>query len=203
MRNVVRSLAAALAMSLIAQAVPASADDCAMKVNLKEAAKRTGALTQMAAATEAAGLSNPEVKVGPLTLLAPTDEAFNALPEEFRTRLLAPENRAHLVTLLLHHAIPGEFPTERLLKAKVKHYAIDAIDGSQVEITTRRGIDVAGAKIVKADIIATDGIIHLIDKVLIPPSVMAALSQPQQSAALDAEAGEVPLPADTAENTER
>jgi uncharacterized surface protein with fasciclin (FAS1) repeats len=168
------------ALGIAVQAPVARAGDCGIeKLNLKQAAEKSGVLVQMMAATKLAGLDDPEVNVGPLTLFAPSDEAFAALPEELRDKLLAPENREQLTAVLLHHAVPGEFPTARLLNASARHYAVDAIDGTLVEITTRRGIDVAGAAIVKADIIATDGIIHIIDKVLIPKSVLAALeSQP-------------------------
>ena len=115
-----------------------------------------------------------------LTLLAPSDEAFNALPQDIRDRLLAPENRALLTDLLLYHAVPGLYPTERLLKAKVRNYTISAIEGSSIEINKRMKtgeIDIAGAKIVRSET-ASDGIIHVIDKVLIPPAVMAALTAP-------------------------
>jgi uncharacterized surface protein with fasciclin (FAS1) repeats len=150
-------------------------------MNLKEAAAATGMLAKMTEATKLAGLDDPEVDVGPLTLLAPSDEAFNSLPQDIRDKLLAPENRALLTDMLLYHAIPGLYPTERLLKAKVRNYTIQAIDGSAIEINKRRKtgeIDIAGAKIVRSDVTASDGIIHVIDKVLIPPAVMAALTAP-------------------------
>ncbi|MBA4132179.1 MAG: hypothetical protein C0519_12220 [Hyphomicrobium sp.] len=150
-------------------------------MTLKEAAAATGVLAKMTEATKLAGLDNPEVDVGPLTLLAPSDEAFNALPQGIREKLLAPENRALLTDLLLYHAIPGLYPTERLLKAKVRNYTISAIDGSALEINKRMktgDIDIAGAKIVRSDVTASDGIIHVIDKVLIPPAVLAALNAP-------------------------
>jgi uncharacterized surface protein with fasciclin (FAS1) repeats len=165
------------AVLLLVAATGARAED-----NLKTTAAKTGVLTHMMEATRLAGLDDPEVDVGPLTLFAPSDTAFEALPADLRARLLAPENRDILTSLLLHHAVPGEFPTERLLKASARHYAVDAIDGSEVEITTRRGIDVEGARIVQGDIRATDGIIHVIDKVLIPRSVMTALMAPASPA---------------------
>jgi uncharacterized surface protein with fasciclin (FAS1) repeats len=149
-------------------------------MTLKEAAAATGMLVKMTEATKLAGLDDPEVDVGPLTLLAPSDEAFNALPQDIRDRLLAPENRALLTDLLLYHAVPGLYPTERLLKAKVRNYTISAIEGSSIEINKRMKtgeIDIAGAKIVRSET-ASDGIIHVIDKVLIPPAVMAALTAP-------------------------
>ncbi|MEQ1577316.1 MAG: fasciclin domain-containing protein [Hyphomicrobium sp.] len=145
------------------------------KQSLKAAAESSGVLTRMIEATKLAGLDEPDADIGPLTIFAPSDDAFAALPERLRTKLLAPENRAQLAIILMHHAIPGEFSTERLLKASARHYAVDAVDGSLVEITTRRGIDVDGAKIIKPDILASDGIIHIIDKVLIPKAVLAEL----------------------------
>jgi uncharacterized surface protein with fasciclin (FAS1) repeats len=150
-------------------------------MNLKQAAAATGMLAKMTEATKLAGLDDPEVDVGPLTLLAPSDEAFNALPQDIRDKLLAPENRALLTDLLLYHAVPGLYSTERLLKAKVRNYTISAIDGSALEINKRMKtgeIDIAGAKIIRSDVTASDGIIHVIDKVLIPPAVMAALTAP-------------------------
>lgn len=149
--------------------------------NLKQAAIATGVLTRMMDATHLAGLDDPNIKVGPLTLLAPSDDAFMALPDDIRERLLAPENRPLLTDLLLYHAIPGLYPTDRLLNARVRNYTIQAIDGSEVEIFKRKKtgeIDIAGAKIVRSDVVASDGIIHIIDKVLIPPPVLEALMNP-------------------------
>lgn len=198
----VLSLVAFIVVAAVATAAPAAAGElttgpCAdtgqhamapsaapippQTMKLKDAAAATGQLARMMEATHLAGLDDPEVDVGPLTLLAPSDEAFNALPQEVRDKLLAPENRAVLTDLLLYHAIPGLYPTERLLNARVRNYTIQAIDGSPVEIHKRREtgeIDIAGARILRSDVMATDGIIHVIDRVLIPPAVMAALNAP-------------------------
>lgn len=153
----------------------AAAESCTTVVDLKRAAERTGQLTEMAAITKLAGLDDPEIDIGPLTLFAPTDDAFNALPAGFRARLLAPENREHLVALLMHHAVMGEYSFERLKKARVPEFTVPSVDAGEVLVSRERGLTVEGAKFVEANIIATDGIIHLIDKVLIPPSVKAAL----------------------------
>lgn len=163
------------------QHATAPSSDAPQSMNLKQAAAATGMLAKMTEVTKLAGLDNPEVDVGPLTLLAPSDEAFNALPQDIRDKLLAPENRALLTDMLLFHAVPGLYPTERLLKAKVRNYTISAIDGSPIEINKRRKtgeIDIAGARIIQSDVTATDGIIHVIDRVLIPPAVMEALMGP-------------------------
>lgn len=151
------------------------------KNNLKQAAVASGKLSRMIEVTKLAGLDNPEVDPGPLTLLAPSDEAFNSLPKDIRDRLLDPENRGLLTDLLLYHALPGLYPTERLLNARVRNYTVEAIGGDELEITKNRRtkeIDIAGAHILQSDIIASDGIIHVIDKVLIPPSVMEVLMSP-------------------------
>ena len=197
----IRSLVAIVSFAVLGTAPPAFAGDLSTSLNpcvdmgqhaaaepaaphpmnLKEAAIATGVLAKMMEATKLAGLDNPEVDVGPLTLLAPSDDAFDALPQDIRDRLLAPEGRGLLTDLLLYHAIPGLYPTERLLKAKVRNFTISAIEGSPIEINKRMKtgeIDIAGAKIVRSDVIASDGIIHVIDKVLIPPAVMAALTAP-------------------------
>lgn len=170
----------------------ARAETCGSIVDLKRTAEKTGRLTHMAAATKLAGLDDPEIDIGPLTLFAPTDEAFEALPEGFRQRLLAPENRQHLVALLMHHAVVGEYPLERLRKARAPDFTIPTVDADGMLISRRHGLSVEGARVVEANILATDGMLHLIDKVLIPPSVRAALwhdgkfaEQPRKLAASD------------------
>ncbi|MDX2308175.1 MAG: fasciclin domain-containing protein [Hyphomicrobium sp.] len=155
---------------------PASAEP-----NLKRMAVAAGVLGRMMEATRLAGLDNPEVDVGPLTLLAPTDAAFDALPADIKTRLLAPENRGHLTDLLLFHALPGLYTTERLLTAPTRSYIVSAIDGSELVVNKSRetrDIEIEGARIVSSDLVASDGIIHVIDKVLVPPHVMEALTAP-------------------------
>lgn len=167
------------------------ADDVAVpgEPNLKAAAVATGVLSRMMEATRLAGLDDPEVDVGPLTLLAPSDAAFDALPPELKDRLLAPENRGHLTDLLLYHALPGRYSTEKLLMGRLKNYTLSAIDGSEINVhkdRRTREIDLAGAKIVLPDVIASDGVLHVIDKVLIPPHVLEALTaQPSTEVAAE------------------
>ena len=147
------------------------------KMDLKAAAAKTGVLTHMTAATKLAGLDRDDIKLGPLTLFAPTDCAFNALASEIRAKLLAPENVGLLTRVLMHHAVVGEFPTSRLLQAKAKNYTVQAVDQSEIEVYVgARGLDVDEGRIIRGDIIASNGIIHLIDRVLIPADVMADLN---------------------------
>jgi uncharacterized surface protein with fasciclin (FAS1) repeats len=134
---------------------------------------------------------DPDMK---LTIFAPSDAAFAALPDDIRGKLLAPEYRGVLADLLMHHAVIGEYPTLRLLNASARHYGVDAVDGSEIEFTIRRRIgtiDIHGANIVQGDIMASNGVLHVIDKVLIPHAVMKALTGPPPSQ-MTAEVGETP-----------
>ena len=132
MSGILRAVLALFTLSLMAGTAAAADGTCHTLVNLKRTAERTGVLKEMAAATKLAGLDGGDIDIGPLTLLAPTDDAFNALPKGFRERLLAPENSDLLMQLLMHHALLGEYDTERLRKARVKNYTVPAVDGSEV-----------------------------------------------------------------------
>ena len=176
--QLIRRAFAALALlaALLVAASAAPADDGAG--DLGAVATSTGMLSRMMAIKTLAGLDGAGADAGKLTLFAPSDAAFEALPADFRKRLLAPENRRYLIDLLQHHAVLGEYPTERLLNASAKHYGVDAADGTEIEFTLRREIDVQGAKIMVPNLKASNGILHIIDKVLIPRSVMKALEAP-------------------------
>lgn len=163
-------------------------------LTLKAAAAKTGILTHMTAATKLAGLDREGGgDIGPLTLLAPTDTAFMTLDPDVRAKLLDPANVSLLTRVLLHHVILGEYPTKRLLAAKVQNYTISAVDGTEIEVYRgARGLDVDEGRIVRGDIIAKDGIIHLIDHVLIPADLMAeiaAVPLPDKIAATPAKPG--------------
>ncbi len=162
--------------------------------DLKAVAKRTGQLAKMAEITKLAGLGGASANVdSKLTIFAPTDAAFEALPEAFRTAILKPENKAHLVDLLLHHVVIGRYTTRRLLRANATHYGVEAVDGTEIEFTTRRGLDVHGAKVLSSDLEASNGILHVIDKVLVPAKVLAAIEA--QGVQTTAEASTTAAPA--------
>lgn len=180
-------LASSLAISPAARAQDATSQP-AQLVDLKTAASETGLLKRMAEIKSLAGLDGASTGDFKVTIFAPSDAAFEALPEDFKQAILKPENRALLADLLLHHAVLGEYPSDRLLKASARHYGVEAIDGSLIEFTVRprtSHIDVHGAQVVRSDILASNGILHIIDKVLIPRSVLKALESPntQQTAA--------------------
>lgn len=165
-----------LALFLVGLAIPGAA--CADEaMTLKQAAAKTGILTHMTAATKLAGLDSGKADgLGRLTLLAPTDAAFMTLDPDVRAKLLDPANVSLLTRVLLHHVILGDYPTKRLLAAKVRNYTVDAVDGTPIEVYRgERGVDVDEGRIIRGDIMASDGIIHLIDRVLIPAELMAEI----------------------------
>ena len=181
----------AFSVSLAFAGSPAVSEE----VDLKKAAVNTGLLNKMIEIKTLAGLDGASVGEDiKLTIFAPSDAAFEALPSDIRDKLLAPEYRGVLADLLMHHAVVGEYPMQRLLNASARHYGVDAVDGSEIEFTIRRKagtIDVHGARIISGDIMASNGILHVIDKVLIPRAVMKALNGPPP-AQMTAEVSDAP-----------
>ncbi|MEM8502142.1 MAG: fasciclin domain-containing protein [Cyanobacteria bacterium P01_D01_bin.1] len=127
----------------------------------------------LATALEAAELFDVLNSAGPFTVFAPTDEAFSALPAEAIEALLLPENKESLVELLTYHVVPGAF-----FSADLETGNIATVEGSFVTIgadeTEANGaISVDSAQIVDADVVASNGVIHAIDRVIIPPVDLA------------------------------
>jgi uncharacterized surface protein with fasciclin (FAS1) repeats len=122
--------------------------------------------TILVAAVKAADLENALVNAGPLMVFAPTNEAFDALPEGTVEDLLKPENKDALANILKHHVTPGNYDKEFLKKFKKLGQAND--QNTTVEV---KGDDVyvGGAKVVTS-IEAGNGIVHVVDKVILPPS---------------------------------
>ena len=122
--------------------------------------------TTLVAAVQAAKLENVLVNTGPLMVFAPTNEAFDALPEGTVENLLKPENLDALANILKHHVTPGKYDKEFLKKFKKLGQAND--QNTTVEV---KGDDVyiGGAKII-ASVPAGNGIVHVVDKVILPPS---------------------------------
>ena len=120
--------------------------------------------TTLVAAVKAAGLENSLVNAGPLMVFAPTNEAFAALPEGTLEDLLKPENKAKLAYILKHHVTPGNYDKEFLKKFK----KLGQASNQNVTVTTEGDdVYVGGAKII-ASIPAGNGIVHVVDKVIIP-----------------------------------
>lgn len=137
--------------------------------NIVEVAQSAGTFNTLIAAAQAAGLVDVLTGDGPLTVLAPTDEAFAKLPEGTVESLLLPENKDKLAAILTYHVIAGKVDAAAALKAG----EAETVNGGAVTfaVDTHDGHDhpqVNGVNIVATDIKATNGIIHVIDEVLLP-----------------------------------
>lgn len=139
---------------------------------IAEIASGNDAFTTLVAALEAAGLVETLMGEGPYTVFAPTDEAFAALPEGTLEELLKPENRDRLVELLTYHVVPGSVSSGDLESGEVTTVA-----GEPIMVEVNPGaVMVNDASVIQADIPASNGVIHVIDKVIMPPADMMAPS---------------------------
>lgn len=126
----------------------------------------------LVAAITAADLAGTLSGEGPFTVFAPTNEAFAALPAGVLDALLLPENKDALVKILTYHVVPGT-----VLAADITDGDVATVEGQTVTISTADGVTVNGAKVVTADVVADNGVIHAIDSVILPPDVdVAALT---------------------------
>ena len=115
-----------------------------------------------------AGLVTTLQGKGPFTVFAPTDAAFAALPKGTVENLLKPENKAQLTKILTYHVVPGS-----VLSTSLKSGDVKSVEGSSLKVGVNGSkVTVSGANVVKADIKASNGVIHVIDKVLMPPKGM-------------------------------
>jgi uncharacterized surface protein with fasciclin (FAS1) repeats len=149
------------ATATAAFAAPAFAQD----MNIVETAQEAGTFTTLLAAAEAAGLVETLTGEGPLTVFAPTDEAFEALPQATVDSLLLEENREQLVDILTYHVVAGSVMSGDLVEGEVT-----AVNGDALTIDLGNGVMINDATVTAADIQASNGVIHVIDTVLMPPS---------------------------------
>lgn len=117
-------------------------------------------------AVQAAGLADTLSGDGPFTVFAPTNEAFEALPAGVLDKLLLPENKDTLTAILTYHVLPAE-----VMAADVSAGDVETVEGSTVSITTDGGVKVNDANVTQTDVEASNGVIHVIDAVLVPEGV--------------------------------
>lgn len=129
-------------------------------------AATTEGFSTLVAAVTAADLVDTLNSDGPFTVFAPTDEAFAALPPGILDALLLPENKDALVKILTYHVVPG-----KVMAADVTDGAVATVEGQTVTLSTADGVTVNGATVIQADIVADNGVIHVIDAVILPPDV--------------------------------
>ena len=131
-----------------------------------EVAQGDTQFSTLVAAITAAGLADSLSATGPFTVFAPTNAAFAALPAGLLEKLLLPANKATLVKILSYHVLQA-----KVMAADVAAGEVATLEGSKFTITTTGGVKVNTANVTSTDIAASNGVIHVIDKVLVPPTV--------------------------------
>ena len=135
--------------------------------DIVDTAAGAGQFKTLAAALQAAGLVDTLKGPGPFTVFAPTDAAFAKLPAGTVESLLKPENKAKLTAILTYHVVPGAVKAEQVTKLD----EAKTVNGAMVKVSTDHGkVMINNANVVKADIPASNGVIHVIDKVILPPA---------------------------------
>ncbi len=156
------AMASVVGLTLGAAALPAAADD------IVETAVAAGSFETLVAAVQAADLVEVLQGEGPFTVFAPTDEAFAALPDGTVEGLLDPANKEKLVAVLTYHVVPGMVMAKDAQGAEVE---LETVQGASLTVDgTGEGVMVNDANVVTADIVADNGVIHVIDAVILPPS---------------------------------
>ncbi|WP_170455134.1 fasciclin domain-containing protein [Ruegeria arenilitoris] len=155
-RRTFMGAAAAVALALPMKAQAADIVDTAVSA---------GSFNTLVAAVQAAGLVDTLKGKGPYTVFAPTDEAFAALPEGTVETLLKPENKDQLVAILTYHVVPAKVMSGDIAGKRAK---VLTVQGERLSVNAKNGVKVDGANVVQADIEASNGVIHVVDTVLIP-----------------------------------
>ena len=159
--NRIRNIAAAAAFAVSSFALSAQA----FAADIVDTAVSAGNFKTLVAAVQAAGLVDTLKGAGPFTVFAPTDEAFAKLPAGTVDDLLKPENKDKLVAILTYHVVPG-----KVMAADVagKEMMVKSVEGSEIDVKGKDGVTVDQAKVIKADIVTDNGVIHVIDAVIMP-----------------------------------
>ena len=163
------ALGAMLSLMAILMAVPAharAAGNSAETKDVVDTAVAAGQFKTLAAALEAAELIDALKGSGPFTVFAPTDEAFAKLPAGTVETLLKPENKHKLKAVLLYHVVPGRVTAEQVTKLNGR--SVKTLQGSSIKVKTSHGVQVDNAKVTQTDIKASNGVIHVVDTVLMP-----------------------------------
>jgi len=133
--------------------------------DIVDTAASAGSFNTLVAAVQAAGLEETLRGEGPFTVFAPTDEAFAALPDGTVEMLLLPENKDKLVAILTYHVVPGKVTSADVVKVK----EAKSVNGKGIPIAVKDGtVHVDNATVVTADVMASNGVIHVIDAVILP-----------------------------------
>ena len=132
--------------------------------DIVDTAASAGMFNTLVAAVKAAGLVDTLKGDGPFTVFAPTDEAFAKLPAGTVESLLKPENKDKLVQILTYHVVAGKVTAKDVVKLKEAM----TVQGGKVKINAKNGVRINNSNVIKADVMTTNGVIHVIDTVLLP-----------------------------------
>ena len=146
---------------MIALAALSLAALSAQAKDIVETAVGAGQFKTLATALQAAGLVDTLKGAGPFTVFAPTDEAFAKIPKADLDALL--KDKAKLTAVLTYHVVPGKVMAKDVKAGKVK-----SVQGSELTLGTTGGVTVDAAKVIQADVVASNGVIHVIDSVVLP-----------------------------------
>ena len=166
MKKSLALLGATLAVLLVVPVADANtADDRPSPKNIVEVAAEAGTFNTLIAAAKAAGLVDALTGEGPLTVFAPTDEAFAKLPEGTVETLLKPENKDKLKAVLLYHVVAGKVTSDKVVDLS----SAETLQGQSVDIKVDMGkVYIDNAQVIAADVRASNGVIHVIDSVILP-----------------------------------
>ncbi|MEO6596100.1 MAG: fasciclin domain-containing protein [Planctomycetota bacterium] len=161
-------IASLLAISCIAGLVCAQHDDKpAAKPTIVQIATDAGDFHTLVAAVKAAGLAETLSGKGPFTVFAPTDAAFAKLGKDTIADLLKPENKQKLVSILTYHVVGDSVPAAKVVASK----SLESLQGQNLAVTVKDGkVMIGSANVTKTDIMGSNGVIHVIDSVLLPPA---------------------------------
>lgn len=135
------------------------------KSDIVDTAVAAGSFNTLVAAVQAAGLENTLRSEGPFTVFAPTDDAFAKLPDGTVETLLKPENKDKLVSILTYHVVAGAVMSSDIAGKKLD---VKTVEGSAASIDATDGVKIDNASVVQADIVTSNGVIHVIDTVIMP-----------------------------------
>ena len=147
--------------TLIALALTLGSATAALAADIVETAVKAGSFKTLVAAVQAAGLVDTLKGPGPFTVFAPTDEAFAKVPKDALEALL--KDKAALTKVLTYHVVSG-----KVMAADVKAGKVRTVQGAELTLGTTGGVTVDNARVTAADVVASNGVIHVIDTVVMP-----------------------------------
>ena len=161
----VKTLLIALVVAAVAGCATRNEPAPAAQMDIVDTAVAAGSFNTLVTAVQTAGLVETLKSPGPFTVFAPTDEAFAKLPAGTVETLLKPENKDQLVSILTYHVVAGETYAADLAGKRLQ---VATVQGETVDIDGTDGVTVDGASVIQADVGATNGVIHVIDEVILP-----------------------------------